>query len=133
MAKNKSHFTVSVIKELSNDQIAGLLCTGFEGGMTGQWAEVVRRHKPSVLPEFAGDWNEYPLYSFPLAVDGSIEIRDIETDTIHKLDRESIVKGLKIMADKYPRHFNDFIDENDDAITGDVFVQCCVLGDCIYG
>jgi hypothetical protein len=27
----------------------------------------------------------------------------------------------------------DFIDENDDAITADVFLQFCLFGDVIYG
>ena len=42
-------------------------------------------------------------------------------------------QGLQRMARKYPRHFADFMAENDDAITGDVFLQCVVLGEVIYG
>lgn len=47
--------------------------------------------------------------------------------------KESIEKGLQVMADKYPRHFNDIITENDDAETADVFVQCAVLGEVVFG
>jgi hypothetical protein len=44
-----------------------------------------------------------------------------------------LAKGLQTMAEKYPRHFADFVAENDDADTGDVFLQCVVLGDVVYG
>jgi hypothetical protein len=37
------------------------------------------------------------------------------------------------MSEKFPEHWADFINENDDAITGDIFVQCCVFGDTVYG
>jgi hypothetical protein len=49
------------------------------------------------------------------------------------LDRVAILEGLRIMAEKEPRHFADFMTENDDADTGDVFLQCCLYGEVIYG
>ena len=50
--------------------------------------------------------------------------------TIRKPD---LVNGLAIMAEKYPRHFADLLNENDDADTHDVFMQCVVLGEVVYG
>lgn len=55
-----------------------------------------------------------------------------EDDTCFLTDVE-LQQGLQRMARKYPRHFADFMAENDDAITGDVFLQCVVLGEVIYG
>jgi len=62
-------------------------------------------------------------------------IKDIEDDdgAEYRLDLEAIRKGLRVMADKFPKHFGDVLDENDDAETGDVFLQCCLFGDVIYG
>jgi len=37
------------------------------------------------------------------------------------------------MGEKYDWHLKNFIEENDDAETADVFLQCCVLGDIVYG
>jgi hypothetical protein len=37
------------------------------------------------------------------------------------------------MRDQYPRHYADLVEENDDAITGDVFLQLAVFGELIYG
>lgn len=49
------------------------------------------------------------------------------------LSKAEIALGLGFMAAKAPRHFADMMSENDDAITHDVFTQCCVFGDIIYG
>jgi hypothetical protein len=37
------------------------------------------------------------------------------------------------MAREYGRHFSDMIAENDDATTADVFLQCCLFGELVYG
>jgi len=44
-----------------------------------------------------------------------------------------IQAGLDFMAHTYPKHLADIIEERDDAITGDVLLQCSLLGDIIYG
>jgi len=49
---------------------------------------------------------------------------------IKKADLE---RGLETMAKKYPRHMNDLISEDEDADTGDVFLQCVCFGDLVYG
>ena len=49
------------------------------------------------------------------------------------LDIEAIQKGLQIMAEKYPRQWKKFIVENDDADTSDIFGQCVVYWEIIYG
>lgn len=37
------------------------------------------------------------------------------------------------MQEKYPQHWADIINESDDANTADVFLQCVVFGEVIYG
>lgn len=49
------------------------------------------------------------------------------------LKHEDFQKGLNIMAAQHPRHFNDLISGNDDAITHDVLIQCVIFGEVIYG
>jgi hypothetical protein len=51
----------------------------------------------------------------------------------YRLDKEACIRGLKVMAEKFPKHYADWFTENDDAITADVYLQCCVLGDIVYG
>jgi hypothetical protein len=49
------------------------------------------------------------------------------------LDKEAVLRGAEVMKRKYPTHWDNFITENDDAITADVYVQCCIFGEVIYG
>jgi hypothetical protein len=61
-------------------------------------------------------------------------VGDIEGDMPDALlDLGTIRNGLQVMADKYPNHWHDFINDNEDATTGDVFLQCCLYGEVIFG
>ena len=63
---------------------------------------------------------------------------DVENDNpenlkAYTLNLEVVKKGLEIMATKYPKHFADFIAENEDAGTGDIALQCMLFGEAKYG
>jgi hypothetical protein len=44
-----------------------------------------------------------------------------------------IKHGTELMAEKYDWHFMDVIMDNDDAVTADVWLQCVLLGEVVYG
>jgi hypothetical protein len=73
---------------------------------------------------------------YPLNVGGSIIITDKEDSSAGEyiLNLESIEKGLKLWAasEQYGHHWTNFQNDNADAETGDVFLQFCLFGDCIY-
>lgn len=50
----------------------------------------------------------------------------------HRATPASIARGLELFVSE-GRHFGDFMSENDDATTADVFLQLCVFGKVIYG
>ena len=47
------------------------------------------------------------------------------------LDRAKIAVGLALLADT--AHWVDFMDENEDGTTGDVFLQMCLFGEVVFG
>lgn len=64
----------------------------------------------------------------------SIEIHDIETgQKLGEINLKSIEEGEQLMADKYPSHLLDIVNENDDANTADIWFQLCVLKEVVYG
>lgn len=64
----------------------------------------------------------------------SIPIHDIETnEKIGEFSKLSIEIGEQLMAEQQPKHFLDIINEEDDAITADVWFQFCVLKSIVYG
>src|SRR4051794_10292331 len=71
----------------------------------------------------------YQHIDYPLNPGGSLIITSFEDpDGIDgvkawRFDIEAAQRGLQLMAEKYPHHYADFMAENDDATTGDVFLQ----------
>jgi len=126
---------------ITAEQIRTLLCCAFEGG-SNYWYEGLAPHTyPEGLTHEdykeggnAQDPDNYWHWCQLLpTTGGSVQFMDIESGETHILDGDKVKSGLQIMADRCPSHFNDFLEENDDAETGDVFLQCCVLGDLVYG
>jgi len=124
---------IKIEQEISVERIGDLLCSAWEGGST-YWARVEKTIEPEKI-QFGTMDNGKP-YNHEIALNegGSIQFRDIEEDKIitKTLNLKSIKKGLGVMAEQYPKHFADFLSENDDATTGDVFLQCCIFGEVIY-
>ena len=78
-----------------------------------------------------GTWASVLLKGGTLLVhDLYAEDDDQET---YELSLEGVKNGLKLMREKYPRHWADLVEENDDLITGDCFLQLAVFGEWIYG
>lgn len=115
---------VIVPMEFDQERIAGLLCGAFEGG-SNYWCSKVYRIKGEHHGFMSDD-----IASGAVSVFG---VFDQEEGKRHICRSSDLAKGLQIMAEKYPRHFADFLSENGDATTGDVFFQCVVFGDAIYG
>lgn len=128
--------SVNVKHEISLQRISDLLCSAFEGG-SNYWYQIDKFIKPKNLSFRTDEDQIYRHLDYPLNEGGALIISDIEGDLNEppwkRLDLDAIKKGLQIMAEKYPRHMGDFLNDNDDADTGDVFLQCCLFGDAIYG
>ncbi len=63
-----------------------------------------------------------------------LKLEDFEDEKArYTLTLGKIKKGLTIMAKKYPKHFASILEENTDADTADVLLQCALFGELIYG
>lgn len=124
--------------------IAALLNNAFEGG-SASWCKVVGYTEPQkyhpilfaddvlqgkpIDPE-VGKYDEYPLLP-----GGAVKIVDTESDSDDErvLDRDGIQRGLALLfTPEYVHHGADWLKGNDDATTGDVFLQLCVFGELVY-
>jgi len=106
-------------------RLKDLLCCAFEGG-SNYWIDLVETPRKSRRPGEMEYWHEAPIYGLDLV---------LHHDGNHKvtLNQAALCRGIDVMKTKYPEHWQDFLNENEDAITGDIFVQCCVFGEAIYG
>jgi len=120
---------VTVRQRISDERIQDLLSCALEGG-SNYWYRIVRYEN---ITQQDRDSMEFPHLEVPFK-GGQIIIEDLFDDFGEKiLDRNAIDKGLELMSQNYRSHYFDFIDSNEDAITGDVFLQLCLYGEIIYG
>ena len=125
---------VTVNHQISLDRISNLLCSAFEGG-SNYWYEIQKFVEPKTITFRTDEDQVYKHLDYPLNDGGAVIVGDIEDEDSEpkRLDLNAIKKGIQIMAEKYPRHMSDFLNDNDDADTGDIFLQCCLFGEAIYG
>jgi hypothetical protein len=119
----------------STEQLAELMITAIESGdpvttaVRGGWCSAINWHGPGPRPR--GNW-----YAEPKTYEGDFVLEVIEVDdettgheTKHLITMPKIEKGLAAMAKKYPHVFADIINDNMDAATADLFLQCVVFGE----
>lgn len=118
---------VTVKTEISIDtqSLSDLLCNAIEGG-SNYWCKSIDRVGDSPA-EYR---HEHPFYEgCSLLVVPSEETEKNE----YIVDIQAIRKAVQIMANSYPIAFNDLLNDNADAETGDIFLQLCCFGEVIFG
>ena len=118
----------TVPESVNVERVKGLLCSAFEGGSNYWYMDLDVHQWPDGVSR-RGAWH----MEVPVVEGGVLSLVDKYEGDEHLLDLAKITKGLAIMREKYPRHWSNFATENDDAETADVFLQCCVFDDIIYG
>ena len=110
--------TINTQLSFTEERISDLLCTALEGG-SNYWAS------------FSCNLKDYYNFTAP---EWTLVVYDFEEDEKYLVDYNDIKRGLQTLTTiAKGRHFKNFLDENEDAITGDCFLQCCVFNDVIYG
>ena len=127
-----AHFDVTTRVQVR--RLQGLLCSAFEGG-SNYWYMIHDEVKPSAMVDRFDGARVYPPVDYPTNPGGALLIGSMldPKDSSKRLDLAAIQRGLQVMAEEYPRHFGNFMDEADDATTADVFLQCCLFGKLVYG
>ena len=136
MDKDPPMIPVTVVTNISHERMVDLIVGAFEGGSTS-W---LSRAASPFLPHVPGIEFNNPAYSdtrfwraggqMLLTYDNPGKGPKQLTKAVRNIE---LIQGLQIMAQQYPRHFADFMQENDDADTADVFMQCVVLCEVVYG
>jgi hypothetical protein len=135
-------FKLGGFLNVDQKRICDLLCNAFEGGVN--WCVILDNRQPTEEVMIPVEWKKYPHISYCWG-DGAVLLGDsdaywgggedestLEDSEKWELTEEKIIKGLMVMADKYSRHFSDFMNDNQDAETGDVFLQCALFGDIVF-
>ncbi len=127
--------------EVPLQRVADLICCGMEGGIN-YWGGFDSCREPAEYSFLSNpDLNDGKPFKHidPALNEGGAVIlflenpEDNEDNKPLELTLDTIKTGLEIMGEKYPHQMANFLGDNEDAETGDVFIQCCILGEAIYG
>jgi hypothetical protein len=137
---------ISVRQYVPIKRVYDMLVDALEGG-SNYWYMIQKEIEPPLPYNFTDSiWNEdrkrdcnfIHTCEIPFNVGGALLIDDERADepTLAKpvhLNLRRIKRGLAIMAKNHTSHYANWLNEEDDADTADVFLQCCIFGDVIYG
>jgi hypothetical protein len=132
-----STLEIKITQDVDLGRLAGLLCCAFEGG-TNYWAkiEMVPGDAKPDVESFGPDWKDIADYRHlwcPLTEGAKVKVWDTESpdDLLGELTLEKVKAALPAFLKT--AHGRNFVQEEDDAETGDVFVQYCLFGEIVYG
>lgn len=120
-------------------RVRDLLVGAFEGG-SNYWLQVTQKDIPqgtSISTE-DGEGEYYPTYiMIPTTAGCTMWIGDrneeFPKDGHKPLNLDTLKEGMEVMKVKHPQHYAHFVEEEDDCETADVFLQCCLFGEIVFG
>lgn len=110
---------------ISKENLINLLTSAFEGG-ANYWYDDLRPIKETSS-------KRGPDGFYDNMVTNGFILKDKETGKTHKVTANQFKKAFILMSKNWANHFSDFVNECEDATTGDVFLQLIVFKDVIYG
>jgi hypothetical protein len=138
--KAEPTITVTVPLTIPEQRLRDQVCNGMESGSYGSFE--IQGYEPKGIENHPDC--EYPHIDVPFltgeneegaSVPGAVLLKDKYGDepTVYRLTRDSLIKGLTLMAHDNPYQFRQAIEEcGGDVITGDLLIQYAVLGKHVY-
>jgi hypothetical protein len=75
----------------------------------------------------------HKLYNDPTYKLEIMDLEDEEGEPLGYITQESMLKAFQFTSENYPEHYNNLINEMDDAETADVFFQIATMGEIVFG
>lgn len=121
--------TIAFTHTISLERIADLLICALEGG-SNYWITSLEIGKGASTsePKKIGDYPQYAIEQDGWSI--TLYGKNLALGSLMLLN---LIAGLRLMATQHPRHFLNFLAEDEDAETGDVFLQLATFGEVIYG
>ena len=120
-------FKVTVEHELDPQRVQDVVDNGLAWGL--EWRQIIFSSGPDgeeleniFIGELeVGDW--YEKYK-----KGTLKMVYDPDNGLHELTDAKLQNGLETLALDYPHLMTEILEENDDANTGDVLIQCALFG-----
>jgi len=118
---------------LDEQTVDSLLVSALEGG-SRSWATIEgyvdRKGDKAKGCKYLSD---YVLKGSGLVISNDMEETTTSPDYRKTIvNRDTVGQALQCMANQEPRAFQDIVNDNADAITGDILLQICVMEKVVY-
>lgn len=136
---------MKIVLDIPAQKIADLMVTAIEGNyMTRAWCNGVFLIKPKSYEKSIDIKDTSPWYSkggvyeksFEICVEEIIdESKHASGSNIkkHTVGSVQMAEAFRLMSEQYGWHFGNFMSDDYDTVTADVFLQLAALGEVIYG
>lgn len=130
ISNSNDHVVLTTQMNIDKARIVDLLDCALEDGST-YWIGSINSFT-SLMKVLSPDG--YAVFTVDDDGDGDVCYSDDEhPDGKFILNLAAIHKGLSLLATQYPSSWSDFMNENEDAETGDIFLQLCLFGKLVFG
>lgn len=131
---------------LGIDRVSNLICSGLECGSYATFGVNTAKYKKPdddklywMSEDDKKEGKPFRHIQYPLSEGGAATLycrydeEEGEEEREFILDLPALKRGLGRFFVLCPKLYADVLTDNDDALTGDAFLQCCLLGEVVYG
>lgn len=128
---------VTITRTITWDRVRDILCNALEGG-SNYWYHIKKFvEPPGGLKPWKDEKRTFRHLDCPLSEGGAIHVVDAgeeeEDREVYVVNRESLARAIRLMAEKFPAYLEEIIEENDDGDTGDCLLQLACFGEMRLG
>lgn len=128
--------TITVEKKITQQHFESIIVGALEGGSNYWYWLVPEEFKSQLSESTKGEPLSIriteALYNNP---EFKMNVYDAEdaNELLGTVTQQTMLNALAMAADSYPDHFNDLMNEYDDAGTSDVLFQLATMKDIVFG
>jgi hypothetical protein len=130
--KNETAFQIEIPFTISREMVESIIVGALEGGsnywyLLGEGIPAKDEEQTPLSMRVVNALMEDPEFK--------LEILDLENEdeVLGYLTLEGLKNAFRLVAGQHAWHFTNLVSEHDDAETHDVFFQCAVMGEIVFG
>ena len=124
---------IQVKIKIEGEMLSNLLVNALEGGSNYWYSNVKFDDSRDREPVSYMRYDEWFAKCLDESIPFEIHITEDEWGKTHVLDLGSVTTGTMLFVEEETRHYDDWVQGDDDATTADVWLQLCLFGKVVFG
>lgn len=123
--------------EIDKHRLIHLLIGALEGG-SNYWIRSYKKvlgDKAAIDKDLGKEFHDFPQYycASSFSDENYLLIKDDEDMGEYRINLKTMQEGLQVFSSEFPEHFSYWLQEQDDAESADIFLQCCCFKKLVFG